>query len=250
MIRYQLLPRWMVLAAAFGLAGKVIAEDMTLDPALHPVTRRTLRATYEPPPEGPLRIAFFDADGTLRVSKSGSVSASHPRDVLLLPMVAPALKKLSEERVVIAIVSNQGGVPEFVSLRDASNALRYTIHLLNQEGVPVDYFDLAEGKNAFRKPRTGMGELAARILSMTTGRPIDWENSFMVGDSAWKKGKDETPEGTPGHDFSNSDRYFAINLARDHPGFDFIDPAEFFGWRKYGVARFHKAAEVEAFMTR
>ncbi len=225
----------------------VQADDLNLDSTQHPVTRRTLRAGFTPTGDGPVKIAFFDADSTLRVSKSGSVSASSARDVLLLPLVAERLASLSQDGYLIAIVSNQGGIPKFVSLADAEAALRYTIHLINQQGTPVDYFDLAETKNVFRKPGTGMADLAEVIVKMTLLRSVDWAGSIMVGDSAWRKDHDKAPDGTPGADFSNSDRLFAEDLAKKHVGFKFLDPADFFGWRELGLVRFHTAADVEQF---
>lgn len=223
------------------------AEDkrVELNAALHPVTRRTLRAEFTPQGKGPIKVAFFDADSTLRVSRSGSVSASNPMDVAILPGVSTKLGQISRDGYLIAIVSNQGGIPKFVSLDDANRAFQYTIKLLNDAGAPADYYDFAEVR-ALRKPNVGMGTLAAQIIKMTTGRDVDWRNSYMVGDSAYKK--DETdPQGRPGVDFSNSDRGFAENLAETHEGFKFFEPDEYFGWDKFEIRRFNKLHEVQDF---
>ncbi len=60
-------------------------------------------------------------------------------------------------------------------------------------------------------------------------RKIDWQQSFMVGDAAWKKARDLQPDGSPGNDHSDSDRLFAENIALKHPGFGFFHPRDFFG---------------------
>ena len=77
---------------------------------------------------------------------------------------------------------------------------------------------------------------------------IDKSQSFMVGDSAYKKASahepgDTKPDGTPGTHFSNSDRLFAENY-----GVKFIEPTDFFGWRKYGIDVFTDHKMVEEFL--
>jgi DNA 3'-phosphatase len=187
------------------------------------------------PPTGPVKVAFFDADSTLRVAPSGKVSANGPTDVALLPGVADTLKGLHEAGYLIAIVSNQNGVEYgHVSLNDADAALQHTISLIRQAGGEVHTYDFAEAKGARRKPDIGMAlDLEAQLTS-TFGphATIDKAQSIMVGDSAWST-KDVRPDGTPGKHFSNSDRLFAQNL-----GVAFHEPADFFGWRALGVDGF------------
>jgi len=202
--------------------------------------------SFTPQGEGAIKVAFFDADSTLRVSKSGSVSASHPTDVALLPGVVSRLSRLERDGFLIAIVSNQGGIPRFISLDHADQALQYTIKLLNDAGAPVDYYDFAEAKNDLRKPDVGMADLAEMVIALTTGRSVDWEHSYMVGDSAWKQGETD-PQGRPGIDFSNSDRGFAEGVAKKHPGFAFHYPDSFFGWDRFGIRRFDEFEQVKQF---
>lgn len=74
---------------------------------------------------------------------------------------------------------------------------------VNQLGATVDYYDFAEGsqlgkKDPMRKPNTGMGNLAASIITQATGKEINWAESFMVGDSGWKQKSDkDNPELDP-----------------------------------------------------
>lgn len=213
--------------------------------------RRTLVNDFRPPGVGPLRVAFFDADSTLRVSRSGSVSANGPRDVMLLPGVPARLAALAAEGYLIAVVSNQAGVADgHVSLETADRALRFMARLLARQGGRVHYYDFAEARDGFRKPATGMADELARVVQATLGQAVDWRGSFMVGDSAWKQRKDLEPDGTPGEDFSNSDRLFAeaVRAARQVPGgFAFHHPRDFFGWHALGVRNFHRKDEVLRF---
>lgn len=235
------------IVLALVLATQAVAEPIKLDHTKHPITRRTLRQGFKAPESGPIKLALFDADSTLRVSLSGTPSANHDRDVMLLPQVAQRILDLNEQGFVVGIVSNQAGIPKHVSLEQSAGAISYCIHLLNERGATVDYFDIAENRDRFRKPDTGMGNLCAQVVTFSTGREIDWANSIMVGDSAWTPDQIQ-PDGKPGIDHSSADRGFAENLEKEHPGFKFIYAAVFFGWNEYGVRRFDKAQEVRDFL--
>lgn len=214
--------------------------------------RRQLAPAFRAPGEGPVRVAFFDADSTLRVSRSGSVSANNRRDVMLLPGVPEKLRELQDAGYLVAIVSNQGGVAHgFLTAETAEAALAFTVRLLARKGAWVPYLDFAEAKDEYRKPATGMAREAARVIRESLGREVDWERSFMVGDSAWKRKKDLEPDGTPGEDFSNSDRGFAENVRAEMgcspEGFAFHHPRDFFGWVELGVRNFRDKSEVLEF---
>lgn len=194
--------------------------------------------------ESKVRVAFFDADSTLRVSISGSVSANAVDDVMLLPDVEVKIAELVKQGYLVAIVSNQGGIKAgLVTHEVADGALYHTIELIKAKNpeAQIQYFDYAEGDDEARKPGTGMGQRLEKKLK-SIGLQIDWENSFMVGDSAYKK-TDQRPDGKPGTHFSNSDRLFAENLK-----IPFFEPTDFFGWRIYGIDVFEKAADVENFV--
>ena len=96
-----------------------------------------------------VRVAFFDADSTLRVSLSGSVSANSAKDVMLLPNVEVQIADLISKGYLIAIVSNQGGVKAgLVTLETADGALFYTIELISAKDpkARIHYFDFAVGE--------------------------------------------------------------------------------------------------------
>ena len=194
--------------------------------AMADLQRRTLLDRYVPAAPRKIPVAFFDADSTLRITKSGDVAPSDPDDVAVLPLTAPKLKELARQGYFIAIVSNQGGIDRHLTLQDADDCLLRTVELLRSRGGLVHYYDFAEHYGWLRKPRTGMAEILGDRLEgfFGEGAAIDWDRSFMVGDSAYKK-SETRPDGRPGFDFSNSDRLFADNLE-----IPFHEPQDFFGW--------------------
>lgn len=219
-------------------------RSRVVEPDVPELGRRKFADSYRFPQDGAVKVAFFDADKTLRVSLSGSVSANGPKDVMLLPWVSGTLAALARKGYLIVIVSNQAGVPKRVSLKDSDAALSYAVELIRREGGEAHYYDFAEKRNADRKPGVGMALRLERSLKEKYGPSarIDKWRSMMVGDSAYKK-TDTRPDGKPGAHFSNADRLFAEAFK-----IPFHEPADFFGWRAHGIDVFLKAAQVEAFL--
>ncbi|MBI2892738.1 MAG: HAD-IIIA family hydrolase [Deltaproteobacteria bacterium] len=214
-------------------------------PADLPTVRQDL-STWTCRPDGaPQPVAFFDADSTLRVSKSGSVTADYPGDVNILPFVARKIAELGELGYLVAVVSNQGGVGSgHQSYEDAEGALAFTVAQLGRLGARVHYFDFAEAYDEFRKPQPGMGARLDGMLTTRCGAGVDLARSLMIGDSAYKKNVDgPSPDGRPADDFSSSDRLFAQSF-----GVWFAEPLDAFGWRAFGVTNIATEAELYAFV--
>lgn len=200
-----------------------------------------------------IKVAFFDADSTLRVSKSGSVSANGIDDVNLLPFVGKKLAELNRDGFLVAVVSNQGGVAQgHITFEVAEGALVTTARLASEMGARIDYLAMAPNDDEDRKPKTGMAKRLEQLLREKCGTGIDYANSFMVGDSGYKKNKDGPhPDGRPADDFSNADRFFAKNvfapdgeLTSKH----FQEPTDYFGWREFGVYNIENQGELEDFL--
>src|SRR5688572_12842054 len=123
--------------------------------------RRRISTKFRcPADDAPVKVAFFDADSTIRVSKSGAVTADSATDVNVLPFAARELARLETEGYFIAVVSNQGGVGSgHQTLETAEKALALAISKLRKLGGSVHYFDFAENYDHFRKPEIGMAEL-------------------------------------------------------------------------------------------
>jgi histidinol phosphatase-like enzyme len=168
-------------------------------------------------------VAFFDADSTLRVSRSGAFTATDAADVQVLPLVAEKIAALNANGYLVAIVSNQGGVgrkskmsdgtTRIMTIDDAAGGLLTVarkIHAVAQQHgleAHVDYIDLAEGSDAFHKPGSGMAQMLSdalagemrpeyaprlgpagfRVHPSCVGKTIDWSASFMVGDAAYQQ---------------------------------------------------------------
>lgn len=199
-------------------------------------------------------VAFFDADSTLRVSKSGQVTADNPTDVNILPFAARKVAELNRLGYLVAIVSNQGGVGSgHQSYEDAEGALAFTVAQLGRLGARVDYFDFAEAYDQFRKPQPGMGTRLDGLLATRCGAGVDLARSLMIGDSAYKKNVDgPSPEahdafcswpGRPADDFSNADRLFAGSY-----GVFFAEPTDAYGWRDLGVYNIENESQLRTFL--
>lgn len=210
-----------------------------------PAGRRVLDPPRCPAAGGPTKVAFFDADSTLRVAPSGAVTANAIDDVALLPFAADAIARLNDEGYLVAIVSNQLGVSRgYITAAVAEGALLATAGRLSLLQARVDYVDFAERADADRKPGTGMATRLGALLEQTCGGPIDLGASIMIGDSGYREGVDGPhPDGRPADDFSNADRLFAENL-----GIAFQEPTDAFGWRDLGVFNVADAAGLQAFL--
>jgi DNA 3'-phosphatase len=202
------------------------------------LARRKIDPRFKYDGSGKIKVAFFDADSTLRVAPSGQVSANGPRDAWVLPGVTSEIERLNAEGYLVVIVSNQGGVPKKVSLADADGALdfvRKMVEWLNPN-ARIHYLDFAEKYDRDRKPDVGMFERVERMIAEKyEGATIDLKQSFMCGDAA----------GEPG-DMSDSDR----KVAKNYHDIEFKDPADFFHWRKHGVTRFKSKAEVDEYFAK
>ncbi|HNX75390.1 MAG TPA: HAD-IIIA family hydrolase [Candidatus Rifleibacterium sp.] len=175
-----------------------------------------------------LRVAFFDADNTLREARSGKPSPHGRADLLIRAKCCERLLQLASEGYLLAIVSNQAGIKlGHISMSEVEEAMQATVQAFAARGIIFNYYDFAELYNEDRKPEPGMAWRLERQLQLA-GYTIDWPGSFMVGDAGWKRGKEQCPDGRPGSDHSNSDRLFAENIALKYPGFRFFHPVDFF----------------------
>lgn len=222
------------------------AKKICCAPPSFPKTRQSLDAYRCPEDAEPVKVAFFDADSTLRISRSGTPTANAKDDVYVLPFVASKIAELNADGYLVAIVSNQGGVAAgYTPIDVAEGGLLFVGEQLDKLGAKIDYMDFAEEKNDFRKPKTGMAELLVELLDEKCHLSIDWDSSFMVGDAGYKKDVDGPhPDGRPADDFSNSDRGFAENLE-----IPFSEPTDYFGWRDYGYFNIRYKSQLEGVLS-
>ena len=123
---------------------------------------------------------FLDRDGTL-IEDPGYLG--DPDQVVVLPGVPGALRRLRGAGFALGVVSNQAGVARGLFTEEDVRAVNDRLQaLLAVEGGPVDgwywctHHPAFSGPCACRKPGTELLERAARDLS------LDLERSWMVGD--------------------------------------------------------------------
>ncbi len=219
LLLFYLLASPFVLAAEKSVPGGRCSDSLKeaeLRQVSLPIKRRQIVGFKFDSSAPSVKVAFFDADDTLRRSKSGAIVVNEEADLQILPGRAAKIAELNQQGYLVVIVSNQGGIPQYLSLEQAESLLAKTISELSREGGRVHYFDFAEFRDQDRKPGIGMAERLEQLLKTFEGGPylIDRSKSFMVGDAGYKAAvggepAELRPDGTSGTDFSNSDRIFA-----------------------------------------
>ena len=114
----------------------------------------------------PRRYVLIDRDGTI-IEECHYLS--DPCQVRLIPGSAEAMRKLREQGLGLAIVTNQSGVGRgYFDLERLEQINQRMCYLLASEGVHLDriYFcpHTPDDDCGCRKPRTGMVEQAAKEL--------------------------------------------------------------------------------------
>lgn len=131
------------------------------------------------------KIVFLDRDGTI----NEEVEYLHrPEDLVILPGVPKALRRLKEQGFKLVVVTNQAGVARgYYGESDVKALHEYLNDLLSKEGALIDRFfycphhpinGIGEYRKEChcRKPETGMFELAEASF------PVDKAHSYMIGD--------------------------------------------------------------------
>jgi len=142
------------------------------------------------------RILFLDLDGTIRRTRSGEKFINSPEDQELIPGALEAIKEYHDnfDSWIIVGITNQGGVPDYMSLADAIVGCQTTIELAEKmidsifmaTGMEGKYCWKIDGSSntsngfavsniaqiypqligAFRKPGTGMVEAACTMYGV------------------------------------------------------------------------------------
>lgn len=131
------------------------------------------------------KIVFLDRDGTI----NQEVEYLHrPEDLVILPGVAEALRRLKDQGFHLVVVTNQAGVARGYYNEEDVVSLHHTLNqYLSKEGAAIDQFfycphhpvhGIGEYKKKChcRKPETGMFEMAEAYYS------VDKAHSYMIGD--------------------------------------------------------------------
>jgi D-glycero-D-manno-heptose 1,7-bisphosphate phosphatase len=125
---------------------------------------------------------FVDRDGTLNVKAPEGEYVTHPDQVVLLPGVADAVRRLNDAGVPVVVITNQRGVSRgAMSLSDVEAVQTRLDELLAEQGAHVDAVYVcphAADSCDCRKPLPGL------LLRARDEREIDLARAVMIGDAA------------------------------------------------------------------
>ncbi|CAF0732418.1 unnamed protein product [Brachionus calyciflorus] len=162
------------------------------------------------------KIACFDIDGTIIVTKTGKSFAQNANDWKWFDKSVPnKLKEMNDDGYRVVFMTNQAGIEKgkvkFSELKSKFEAM------LKELDIPIFIF-ISTGENHFRKPATEMWNFFEKNCNSSV--KINMSESFYCGDAAgrpknWAPGKSK--------DFSCGDRMFAANI-----NLKFYTPEEFF----------------------
>jgi bifunctional polynucleotide phosphatase/kinase len=153
---------------------------------------------------GTSKVACFDIDNTIIVTKSGKSFPLNNKDWTWFDQSVPkTLKQLHSDGFRIVFITNQAGIEKkkvlFSELRTKFEDIIVALD------IPVFVF-VATGENHYRKPSIQIWKFFCDKCNHSV--EIDYKESFFVGDAAgrpkdWAPGKKK--------DFSCADRMFAFN---------------------------------------
>mgnify|MGYP000021397293 FL=1 len=166
-------------------------------------------------------VLFIDLDGTLIKTASGNTFPKDCTDFIIRKEVLDKIAERLPNLFLIGIVTNQGGIPQFISKRDFETKFESIIQFvgsylgsripkLNIEAkvfVTGLYCASIEKSDKSRKPNAGMLE----YLQKEFVSEHDKSQMIMIGDASGKPG-----------DFSDSDKKCAENF-----GIDYLDIEDF-----------------------
>ncbi|MCI0485715.1 MAG: D-glycero-beta-D-manno-heptose 1,7-bisphosphate 7-phosphatase [Blastocatellia bacterium] len=133
------------------------------------------------------RAVFLDRDGTIN-EDSGYVS--HPRELIIYPWAAEAIRLINESGMKAFVITNQSGVARGLYTEETLHAVHERMREeLAREGAKIDAFYYCPHHPDFgdarykkicdcRKPRPGLLHRAARE------HRIELARSYVIGDKA------------------------------------------------------------------
>lgn len=168
------------------------------------------------------KILFAGLDGTLIKTASGKTFAEDCTDFRIRKDVLDKIKTMTGLEY-LAIVTNQGGVPQYISQHDVEVKIYSIVEFIRSYyadtpfrpykdedvlKITAEYCASMEKDHPCRKPNTGMLE---NFLKMTSCKNASKSVMLMIGDASGKEGQ-----------FSDSDKKCAENF-----GIDYLDVEDF-----------------------
>lgn len=160
---------------------------------------------------------FADLDGTLIRTVSGCTFPKDCTDFIIRKDVLDAIRSLPDLKV-LAIVTNQGGIPQYISKQEFVSKLRAVVSFATNyigHAVFAKFCASTDPGDPMRKPNPGMLEYLVK------NSPLDLvfspKTSLMIGDASGKPGQ-----------FSDSDYKTAQNFHIDYMDVDdFVHTCKF-----------------------
>ena len=131
------------------------------------------------------KIIFLDRDGTINEEVEYLYKTS---DLVIIPGVPAALKRLKENGFRLVVVTNQAGIARgYYSERDVIQLHSYMNNILLKDKAGIDHFfycphhpdqgvGIYKKKCRCRKPDIGMFEMTEDLFQ------VDKSHSYMIGD--------------------------------------------------------------------
>ena len=163
------------------------------------------------------KFLFCDLDGTLTKTVSGKTFAEDVTDFRIRKEVLDKVKELNEtsKLAFIAIVTNQGGIPQYVSENDFYAKLTaiktFVCQYTKVPMVVADYCVSLDADNEYRKPNTGMLSRVVSSYEKTFAGKFTPDKALIIGDATGKPGQ-----------WSDTDKKTAENF-----GIDYMDVEDF-----------------------
>lgn len=128
------------------------------------------------------KVLFVDLDGTLITTSSGNTFAQDVTDFRVRKDVLDRIRELNVSRV--AIVTNQGGIPQHISEDDFIAKLKtieYFVFTYCKIAVSSHYCSSLDNEDPRRKPNTGMME---EVMDTLPRSLCNKEQMLMIGDAS------------------------------------------------------------------
>lgn len=171
------------------------------------------------------KILFADLDGTLITTASGKTFAEDCTDFRVRKDVLDKIKCM-EGLSFLVIVTNQGGIPQYISQKDFEAKLwgiakfiqaylnKRSAFVMDEDDIEIEcqYCASMDKAHPLRKPNPGMLQgFLDETLRFSAKWLKDKANMLMIGDASGKEGQ-----------FSDSDKKCAENF-----GIDYLDVEDF-----------------------
>lgn len=168
------------------------------------------------------KVLFADLDGTLIRTASGKTFAEDCTDFRIRKEVLDKIKTMPGLEY-LAIVTNQGGVPKFISQHDVEVKIKGILEFIRSyfaqnpfspdDGIMIsaEYCASMDKENPRRKPNTGMLENFADMVGIIDEAELATYKAqmLMIGDASGKPDQ-----------FSDSDKKCAENFGIDYMDID------------------------------